>query len=119
VAINSACHLLSRWFLARLLFFDPEDGGDVPPKRRLTLNGLHGVISRKIVLFKRKVVRRSLPLAYIRQPDDEPNQAANVSRHGLYDICQNCFAVKEMVMEGAIRTAGRWEYGKGWEKGKR
>jgi hypothetical protein len=27
-------------------FFDPEDGGDVPPKRRLTLNGLHGVISQ-------------------------------------------------------------------------
>jgi hypothetical protein len=29
-------------------FFDPEDGGD-PPKRRLTLNGLHGVISQKMV----------------------------------------------------------------------
>jgi hypothetical protein len=33
------------------LFFDLEHGGDVPPKRRLTFNGLHGVISRKIVLF--------------------------------------------------------------------
>jgi hypothetical protein len=33
------------------LFFDPEDGGDVPPKRRLTLNGLHGVISQKMILF--------------------------------------------------------------------
>jgi hypothetical protein len=30
------------------LFFDPEDGGDVPPKRPLTFNGLHGVISHKI-----------------------------------------------------------------------
>jgi hypothetical protein len=32
------------------LFFNPKDG-DVPPKRRLTFNGLHGVISQKIVLF--------------------------------------------------------------------
>jgi hypothetical protein len=31
--------------------FDPEDGGDVSPKRRLTFNGLHGVISPKILLF--------------------------------------------------------------------
>jgi hypothetical protein len=32
-------------------FIDPEDKGDVPPKRRLTLNGLHSVISQKIALF--------------------------------------------------------------------
>jgi hypothetical protein len=31
-------------------FFHPEDGGDVPPKRRSKLNGLHGVISHKIKL---------------------------------------------------------------------
>jgi hypothetical protein len=34
------------------LFFDPEDGSDVPPKRRLTFSGVHGVISEKIILFK-------------------------------------------------------------------
>jgi hypothetical protein len=28
------------------LFFDPEDGGNVPPKRQLTLNGLQGVINQ-------------------------------------------------------------------------
>jgi hypothetical protein len=27
-------------------FFDPEDGGHVSPKRRLTFNWLHGVISQ-------------------------------------------------------------------------
>jgi hypothetical protein len=33
------------------LFFEPEDGGHVPPKkRRLTFNGLHGVISQKVKL---------------------------------------------------------------------
>jgi hypothetical protein len=32
------------------LFFNAEDGGDVPPKRRLTFIGLHGVISQKIEL---------------------------------------------------------------------
>jgi hypothetical protein len=25
----AACHLFSRWFLAELIFFDPEDGGDM------------------------------------------------------------------------------------------
>jgi hypothetical protein len=47
-------HMLSTCLLAGLLnyFFDPEDGGDVPPKRRLKLNGLHGVISQKMILFK-------------------------------------------------------------------
>jgi hypothetical protein len=32
------------------LFFDPEDGGDVPLKRRLTFNGLHGVISQMMAM---------------------------------------------------------------------
>jgi hypothetical protein len=44
------------------LFFDPEDGGDyVPPKHRLTFNGLHGVISQKIVLSVTIAVRTSNP----------------------------------------------------------
>jgi hypothetical protein len=33
------------------LFFYPENEGDVPPKCRLTLNGLHWVISQKMALF--------------------------------------------------------------------
>jgi hypothetical protein len=33
------------------LVFNREDGGDVPPKRRLILNGLQGVLSQKTVLF--------------------------------------------------------------------
>jgi hypothetical protein len=37
------------------LFFDPEGGGDVPPKGRLTLNGLHGVISQKRVGYPSQV----------------------------------------------------------------
>jgi hypothetical protein len=39
--------------------FDPEDGGDVPPKRRLTLNRLHGIISQKMVLFTTALVQLS------------------------------------------------------------
>jgi hypothetical protein len=42
------------------LFFDLEDG-DVPPKRQLTFNGLHGVISQNIVLFVNTAVRTSDP----------------------------------------------------------
>jgi hypothetical protein len=43
------------------LLFDPEDGGDVPPKRRLTFNGLQGVISQKTVFFITTGVRTSNP----------------------------------------------------------
>jgi hypothetical protein len=45
---------LSRFHVGFLLgvFFDPEDGGNVPPKCRLTFNGLHGVISEKISTLK-------------------------------------------------------------------
>jgi hypothetical protein len=39
------------------LFSDPDDGGDVSPKRRLIFNGLHGVISQKIELFLSTAVR--------------------------------------------------------------
>jgi hypothetical protein len=54
----SACHLLSRRFLAQP-FFDPED---VFPKRRLALNGLHGVISEKMVVSITTSVRISNPI---------------------------------------------------------
>jgi hypothetical protein len=45
-----SCHQLHAGFLLGL-FFDPEDGSYVPPKRRLTFNRLHYVISQKIELF--------------------------------------------------------------------
>jgi hypothetical protein len=38
------------WFLLGLSF-DPEDGDMFFPKRRLTFNGLHGVISQKTEFF--------------------------------------------------------------------
>jgi hypothetical protein len=43
---DCSSYLLQAGFLI-CLFFDPEDGSDVPPKRRLTFNGLHGVISQR------------------------------------------------------------------------
>jgi hypothetical protein len=46
------------------LFFDPEDGDDVPLKPRLIFNGLHGVISQKIVFFITTAVRTSNPTYY-------------------------------------------------------
>jgi hypothetical protein len=41
------------YFHASILLglFDSEDGCDVPPKRRSTFNGLHGVTPQKTVLF--------------------------------------------------------------------
>jgi hypothetical protein len=46
-------HTVTTCFHAGILLglLHPEDGSDVPPKRRKTFNGLHGVIFRKIVLF--------------------------------------------------------------------
>jgi hypothetical protein len=44
-------HLLSHWFLARLIVRPWIWKPYVRPKRRLTFNGLHGVISQKTVLF--------------------------------------------------------------------
>jgi hypothetical protein len=45
-----ACCLVLAAFLLGL-FFDPEYGGDVSLKLRLTFNGLHGLISQKIEIF--------------------------------------------------------------------
>jgi hypothetical protein len=45
-------------------FFDPEDRGDVPPKRRLHLNRLHGVTSQKMILFITPAVKTSNPTYY-------------------------------------------------------
>jgi hypothetical protein len=46
------------------LFFGPEYGGDVPPKRGLTLDGLYGVVSQKTELFITTAVRHSNPTKY-------------------------------------------------------
>jgi hypothetical protein len=48
---SSACHLLSRWFLALLILQTWKWRLYGAPKRRLTLNGLHSVISQKMILF--------------------------------------------------------------------
>jgi hypothetical protein len=56
----SACHLLSRWFLCRLILRPWRWRRYVPPKRRLTFNGLH-IISQKIVRFITTIVRTSDP----------------------------------------------------------
>jgi hypothetical protein len=42
---RSAWYLLHAAFL--LDFFHPENGSDIPPKRRLTFTGLHDVMSQK------------------------------------------------------------------------
>jgi hypothetical protein len=44
-------HLTSLWFLAWLIFRSWGSRLYVPPKRQLTFNGLHGIISQKIELL--------------------------------------------------------------------
>jgi hypothetical protein len=58
VSESSACHLLSRWFLAHLIFPHWRWRRYVPPKRWLTFNGLHSVISQKMVLFVKGCIHR-------------------------------------------------------------
>jgi hypothetical protein len=47
--------------IASIFRVDPEDGGHVSPKRSLTFNRLHGIISQKKVLFITTAVRTSNP----------------------------------------------------------
>jgi hypothetical protein len=51
----------SCWFLAWLILGPRRWRRHVPPKRRLTFNGLQGVISQKILLFITTAVRTSNP----------------------------------------------------------
>jgi hypothetical protein len=46
------------------LFFNYEDGGDVPPKPRQTLSRLNDVISQKIILFITTAVNISNPAKF-------------------------------------------------------
>jgi hypothetical protein len=51
VGFGSACHPLSRWFIAWLILRPWRWKRNVSLKRRLNFNGLHGVIAQKIELF--------------------------------------------------------------------
>jgi hypothetical protein len=59
---QSAFHLLSRWFLARLIIRPNRWKRYAPLKPRLTFIGLQGVISQKIALFILYIVTRTLIL---------------------------------------------------------
>jgi hypothetical protein len=61
---SSACYMLSRWFLARLILRPWRWRRYVPPKRRSTFNGIHSVISKNIELFATTVVRISNPTKF-------------------------------------------------------
>jgi hypothetical protein len=55
----------SPWYLARLILQTWRWKRYVPPKRRLTFNGLHGLSSRKTVLFFLKHLRRCIRIKVI------------------------------------------------------
>jgi hypothetical protein len=52
LAVYSACHLLTCWFLLKLFLRPWRWRRYVPQKRRLQLNRLYGVTSQKMILFK-------------------------------------------------------------------
>jgi hypothetical protein len=62
---DSPCHLLSRWYLSRVIFSPSLWRRYVPPKRRLAFNGLHSFISQKIVLLITTAVRVNRSLSYL------------------------------------------------------
>jgi hypothetical protein len=47
---SAACHLLTRWFAEPISSTLKMEAISSPLKRRLKLNGLHGVISQKMIL---------------------------------------------------------------------
>jgi hypothetical protein len=49
---QQASRWLACWFLPELILTPWKWRRCVPPKRRLTLNGLRGIISQKIILYK-------------------------------------------------------------------
>jgi hypothetical protein len=51
VSVASPCYLLHAGFLLGLIFDPNNEGGMFLSKRRLTFNGLHGIISKNVVLF--------------------------------------------------------------------
>jgi hypothetical protein len=55
------CHLLSPWYRTRIIILPWRWWWHVPSKRRLTFNGLHGIISLKIELLLTTAVRTSNP----------------------------------------------------------
>jgi hypothetical protein len=63
---HSACHLLTCWFLLKLFLRPRRWWRYVPPKRRLHLNRLHGVISQKMILF---IIPTCFPSKYLSETD--------------------------------------------------
>jgi hypothetical protein len=49
---HPGCHLITCWFLLKLFLPPWRWKRYIPPKHRLKLNGLHGVISQMMILFK-------------------------------------------------------------------
>jgi hypothetical protein len=100
-----------------LSLFSPEHGGDVPLKRRLTLNGLHGVISQKTVLFSfRKVPLLSKIFiaflkgeervnAYFTERKDVWQTAQNERPDGMRPACRQLYTP---VLESTEKYKRQW-----------
>jgi hypothetical protein len=81
--LGCVCHLLSRQFLARIILRLWRWRRLVPPKRRLTFNGLHGVISRKKDLFVSYFIFvankiRGVPWWWYSELSSQSNREANL-----------------------------------------
>jgi hypothetical protein len=57
--INSACHLFACWILLNIFIWPWRWRRCVPPKFQLKLDGLHSVISQKMILFITTAVKTS------------------------------------------------------------
>jgi hypothetical protein len=75
--------MLSRLFLAQLFFRPWRWRRCVPPKRRLTLNRLHGVISQEMLLFRNFLVEQT----DIMDPLDKARHVFWKSNHRINVIC--------------------------------
>jgi hypothetical protein len=76
------------------LFFDAEERGDVPPKRRLTFNRIQVVIPKKIELFITTTVRTSNP-AFI-----DNHSVRNLIRFGAPEIKTASLQMNQNILFG-------------------
>jgi hypothetical protein len=100
-------HLLSRWFLVWLVFRPWRWRRCVPPKRQFIFNGLHGVISQKIVLFITTAVN-TLENCYCRTGTKIRSWAPDGAWH--QDWLANWSSVVTWLRFWLFKESKKWQY---------
>jgi hypothetical protein len=86
--VTESASTCSRWFVSSGFFY-PEDGGDIPPKRRFT--DLHYVTAQKTVFFIVTDVKASNPTWY------------RIFNHVSRELTASIFQLENMVSSARVQ----------------